>query len=165
MPWSDMIRWRNRQILWTRPGSPGADLMDPSGQPGQFDHSLIVSILGECSMALEKERIQREKEETELRRRNERLRADLLRSISHDLRTPLTSISGNASNLLSSGESFGGRFCLADQPGGKPSGCQPHRGRQHEAAPQTRTPRRHHLGSTAAYRQKGLPVYDHRGAL
>ena len=46
-----------------------ADLMDPSGQPGQFDHSLIVSILGECSMALEKERIQREKEETELRRR------------------------------------------------------------------------------------------------
>ena len=84
-----------------------ADLMDPSGQPGQFDHSLIVSILGECSMALEKERIQREKEETELRRRNERLRADLLRSISHDLRTPLTSISGNASNLLSSGESFG----------------------------------------------------------
>ena len=83
-----------------------ADLMDPSGQPGQFDHSLIVSILGECSMALEKERIQREKEETELRRRNERLRADLLRSISHDLRTPLTSISGNASNLLSSGDSL-----------------------------------------------------------
>ena len=75
-------------------------------QPGQFDHSLIVSILGECSMSLEKERIQREKEETELRRRNERLRADLLRSISHDLRTPLTSISGNASNLLSSGDNF-----------------------------------------------------------
>ena len=80
--------------------------MDPTGQPGQFDHSLIVSILGECSMSLEKERIQREKEETELRRRNERLRADLLRSISHDLRTPLTSISGNASNLLSSGDNF-----------------------------------------------------------
>ena len=57
-------------------------------------------------MSLEKERIQREKEETELRRRNERLRADLLRSISHDLRTPLTSISGNASNLLSSGDNF-----------------------------------------------------------
>ena len=29
----------------------------------------------------------------------EKLRADLLRAISHDLRTPLTSISGNASNL------------------------------------------------------------------
>ena len=34
------------------------------------------------------------------------LRANLLRAISHDLRTPLTSISGNASNLLSNGDSF-----------------------------------------------------------
>lgn len=75
-------------------------------QPNQFDRDLIVSILGECSTALEKERIQREKEEEVLRRRNEKLRADLLRSISHDLRTPLTSISGNASNLLSSDDSF-----------------------------------------------------------
>ena len=33
--------------------------------------------------------------------RNEQLRSNLLRSISHDIRTPLTSISGNASNLLS----------------------------------------------------------------
>ena len=31
---------------------------------------------------------------------------DLLRSISHDLRTPLTSISGNASNLLSNENEF-----------------------------------------------------------
>ena len=36
----------------------------------------------------------------------EQLRANLLRSISHDLRTPLTSISGNASNLLTNGEKF-----------------------------------------------------------
>ncbi len=35
--------------------------------------------------------------------KNEQLRANLLRSISHDLRTPLTSISGNASNLISNG--------------------------------------------------------------
>lgn len=76
------------------------------GRKDQFDRDLIVSILGECSMALEKDRIQREKEEEVLRRQNEKLRADLLRSISHDLRTPLTSISGNASNLLSSGDSF-----------------------------------------------------------
>lgn len=75
-------------------------------QPNLFDRELIVSILGECSMALERERIQREKEEEVLRRRNEKLRADLLRSISHDLRTPLTSISGNASNLLYSGDDF-----------------------------------------------------------
>ena len=38
--------------------------------------------------------------------KNEELRANLLRTISHDLRTPLTSISGNASNLLSNGETL-----------------------------------------------------------
>ena len=32
--------------------------------------------------------------------KNEQLRADLLRAISHDLRTPLCSISGNADMLL-----------------------------------------------------------------
>lgn len=36
----------------------------------------------------------------------EKLRADLLRTISHDLRTPLTAISGNASNLYSNSEQF-----------------------------------------------------------
>lgn len=34
---------------------------------------------------------------------NEQLRADLLRAISHDLRTPLCSISGNADMLLNNG--------------------------------------------------------------
>ena len=36
--------------------------------------------------------------------KNEQLRANLLRSISHDLRTPLTSISGNAGVLMNNGE-------------------------------------------------------------
>lgn len=44
--------------------------------------------------------------EAELLAQKEQLRANLLRSISHDLRTPLTSISGNASNLLSNASSF-----------------------------------------------------------
>ena len=38
--------------------------------------------------------------------RQEALRADLLRSISHDLRTPLTSISGNAAILMERGEAL-----------------------------------------------------------
>ena len=39
--------------------------------------------------------------------KNEQLRANLLRSISHDLRTPLTSISGNAGILISNADSMG----------------------------------------------------------
>ena len=48
----------------------------------------------------------REREAATVQIENERLRSTLLRAISHDLRTPLTSISGNASNLLSHGDSF-----------------------------------------------------------
>lgn len=71
-----------------------------------FEKSILLSILGECAMSLENEKNAREKEEAAILAKNEQLRANLLRTISHDLRTPLTSISGNASNLLSNGDSF-----------------------------------------------------------
>ena len=41
-----------------------------------------------------------EKEKNAILAKNEQLRADLLRAISHDLRTPLCSIYGNADMLL-----------------------------------------------------------------
>ena len=71
---------------------------------GTFENSLLLSILGECAMALEKEFLARKREEAAAQAKNEKLRANLLRTISHDLRTPLTSISGNAGVLLASGE-------------------------------------------------------------
>lgn len=66
-----------------------------------FENSVLLSILGECALALENSRNAKEKEEAKLQAEHEKLRANLLRSISHDLRTPLTSISGNAGMLLS----------------------------------------------------------------
>lgn len=71
-----------------------------------FENSILLSILGEYALALENDKILREKEAVALRAQNERLRANLLRSISHDLRTPLTSISGNASILMSNSDHF-----------------------------------------------------------
>ncbi len=71
-----------------------------------FESSILLSILGECAISLENNKIVREKEESELLAKNEKMRANLLRAISHDLRTPLTSISGNADNLLSNGDGF-----------------------------------------------------------
>ena len=65
-----------------------------------FQKSVMLSILSECALALENERNAREKEEAAVLAKNEQVRANLLRAISHDLRTPLTSISGNASNLI-----------------------------------------------------------------
>ena len=58
-------------------------------------------------LALENERMPVRKRKRQSVTKNEQLRAKIcFGAISHDLRTPLTSISGNASNLLSNGETF-----------------------------------------------------------
>ncbi len=72
--------------------------------PDSFENSIVQSILSECMLALESRRNLKEKEMAAVLVKNEQLRANLLRAISHDLRTPLTSISGNASTLISSCE-------------------------------------------------------------
>ncbi len=69
-----------------------------------FENDILLAILGEIALALEIEKVIFEKNEADLKAKNEQLRADLLRSISHDLRTPLTSISGNADMLISNSE-------------------------------------------------------------
>ena len=71
-----------------------------------FETSILLSVLGESALALENQKNLEETEAAAVLAKNEQLRANLLRSISHDLRTPLTSISGNASNLLSNGALF-----------------------------------------------------------
>lgn len=69
------------------------------GYPITIAIMLIVSIIT-VTLAIQNIRNIEEKERAALLAKNEQLRADLLRAISHDLRTPLTSISGNAANLL-----------------------------------------------------------------
>lgn len=64
------------------------------------ENDLVLSIIGECGLALEKDLFSRKKEEETMKAEKEELRANLLRSISHDLRTPLTSILGNAGVLI-----------------------------------------------------------------
>lgn len=71
-----------------------------------FESSIVYAMIGECALALENRKNAKEKEEAAIMAKNEQLQANLLRAISHDLRTPLTSISGNASNLLYNGNSF-----------------------------------------------------------
>lgn len=71
-----------------------------------FENSIILSIVGECALAIENKQNENKKKTAELLAKNEKLKANLLRSISHDLRTPLTTISGNANNLLKKGDAF-----------------------------------------------------------
>lgn len=65
-----------------------------------FDGSILSAMLNEAALAFEKEGNMRGKNVAMMQMKQAQLRADLLRGISHDLRTPLTAISGNAGILL-----------------------------------------------------------------
>lgn len=69
-----------------------------------FEYSIMLSVINECALAMENAQNAMEKEKNAVLAKNEQLRADLLRAISHDLRTPLCSISGNADMLLSNSD-------------------------------------------------------------
>nr|WP_306792846.1 sensor histidine kinase KdpD [Collinsella urealyticum] len=69
-----------------------------------FENSIMLSIIGEAALALDRDRQAKKREEARILAKNEQLRADLLRSIGHDLRTPLTTISGAAAILRENGE-------------------------------------------------------------
>ena len=68
-----------------------------------FEYSILLSVINECALAMENAQNAMEKEKNAVLAKNEQMRADLLRAISHDLRTPLCSISGNADMLVNSG--------------------------------------------------------------
>lgn len=78
--------------------SMGEQPLDP------YENNIMLSILGECALALENEKAISDREQSMLMAKNEQLRANLLRSISHDLRTPLTAISGNAGILVANAD-------------------------------------------------------------
>lgn len=65
-----------------------------------YEKNLMLAMLDDCGLVLEKHLLDKEKREAEVKAENESLRANLLRAISHDLRTPLTSVIGNAGILM-----------------------------------------------------------------
>lgn len=72
-----------------------------TGYPLTFFIMLITSIITSTLVTG-----YRERERARTERDKEKLRSNLLRAISHDLRTPLTSISGSSSLLLSGWENI-----------------------------------------------------------
>lgn len=69
-----------------------------------FERHILYAIMNDFTFALDKWYLQKLNEEVAREAELEQMRANLLRAISHDLRTPLTSISGNAEILLTGGE-------------------------------------------------------------
>ena len=63
-------------------------------------------MLTQLAVILEQTELKDEKEKIELENEREKVRSNLLRAISHDLRTPLTAISGIAETLLQTNNSL-----------------------------------------------------------
>jgi len=72
-----------------------------------FEYNLVLAMLDDIALSLEKHHLRLFNERIAREAEAERLRTNLLRTISHDLRTPLTSISGNADILLSNENQIG----------------------------------------------------------
>ena len=97
------------QYLSVRTGKEIYGLVGVSSGKGSldtFEENILLSLIGECALSLEAEKNRKESEAAMIVAENERFRSKLLRSVSHDLRTPLTSISGNAANLMEHGREF-----------------------------------------------------------
>lgn len=64
---------------------------------------LLETFANQVALALERARLTEETEQASIQIETERLRSSLLSSVSHDLRTPLATITGAASSLLDRG--------------------------------------------------------------
>ncbi len=67
---------------------------------------LLEALADQAAIAIERTRLAQEMEQTRLLTETERLRTALLSSISHDLRTPLASITGAVSTLLADDSAY-----------------------------------------------------------
>nr|WP_029917238.1 sensor histidine kinase KdpD [Caulobacter sp. UNC358MFTsu5.1] len=72
--------------------------------PGSEDERLLLALLEQGAVALERAELATEAVETETLRRADRFRSALLNSISHDLRTPLSTVLGASTTLLDFGK-------------------------------------------------------------
>jgi two-component system sensor histidine kinase KdpD len=68
----------------------------------------LETFAGQIALALERAQLAEEAQQAQLRMQTERLRSSLLSSVSHDLRTPLASITGATSSLLEAGGELSG---------------------------------------------------------
>jgi two-component system, OmpR family, sensor histidine kinase KdpD len=85
-------------------GVVGIDSDEPGPILTPDQHRLLDALADQAALAIERVKLVEDVESTRLVAETDRLRAALLTSISHDLRTPLASIIGSATSLVAQGD-------------------------------------------------------------
>lgn len=99
--------WRARSMISSGTGLGVAAWRAGAAEAGDEDDARLMNVLVDMgATAISRIRLNAARAETETLARTERLRNALLSSVSHDLRTPLTSILASASSLREFGERF-----------------------------------------------------------
>jgi two-component system sensor histidine kinase KdpD len=89
-------------------GVLGIRTNDPRALDAPEQVRQLETFAAQIAVALERAQLAEEAQKAQLRVEAERLRSSLLSSVSHDLRTPLASITGASSSLLETGDGLSG---------------------------------------------------------
>ena len=96
------LGWTFRPLVGVR-GRAGVAGVEVEGQAGMAEERMVAAMLDQGAVALERAQLAEVTVENEALRRSDKLRAALLNSISHDLRTPLSTVLGSATTLIDYG--------------------------------------------------------------
>jgi two-component system sensor histidine kinase KdpD len=97
------LTFRPLQGLKARSGVAGFDARTLEGEAGE---RFVSALLDQGAVALERAEFAADAADAEALRRSDKLRSALLNSVSHDLRTPLSTVLGSATTLLEYGKSL-----------------------------------------------------------
>lgn len=96
------LSWTFRPLVGVR-GRSGVAGIEVKPLTGMGEDRLVTAMLDQGAVALERAELAAATVENEALRRSDKLRAALLNSISHDLRTPLSTVMGAATTLIDYG--------------------------------------------------------------
>jgi two-component system sensor histidine kinase KdpD len=94
-----LIDWTFTPLIGVR-GPTGVAGIETKVAQGVDEQRLVAAMLDQGAVALERAELAAATVEHEALRRSDKLRAALLNSISHDLRTPLSTVMGSATTLI-----------------------------------------------------------------
>lgn len=99
-------RWTFRPLEGVRGRAGVAGVEAATLAPGSDEERLALALLEQGAVALERARLASEAVETESLRRADRFRGALMNSVSHDLRTPLSTVLGASTTLIDYGDTL-----------------------------------------------------------